>query len=146
MGRSACRPRMQAAYRPFTKPDRQHHDGHPTTTPPSAGSESGSRRMRQTEVGCGHAERDAPRQNYDVDAKFLELYGGGRGAGGGGAPRRGLDDDEIAALRDAARRDSMTESGGWGSGGGGRRGPQDSGRGVRVQVGHPDVATCHTAA
>jgi len=82
----------------------------------------------------GRAERDAPRQNYDVDAKFLELYGGGRGAGGGGPPRRGLDDEEIAALRDAARRDSMSESGGWWGGGGGRRGPQDSGRGVRVQV------------
>ena len=91
----------------------------------------------QTDNFYGHrAERDAPRHNYDVDAKFLELYGGGAGRGaGGGAPRRGLDDDEIAALRDAARRDSMSEGGAWGGGGGGRsRGPQDSGRGVRVQV------------
>ena len=77
------------------------------------------------------AERDAPRPNYDVDAAFLELYGG-RAGGAGGSSRRVLDEDEIAALRDAARRDSISEGGG--GFGGGRRGPQDSGRGVRVQV------------
>ena len=57
------------------------------------------------------------------------LHGGG---GGGGREARVLDEDEVAAMRERNGIDTPGSS---------KRGPVDSGKGVRIQVGdkHADI-------